>query len=109
MDAFSALRRLYQLAVPVGSRIALDLETRIAPAYVKVFQAVTSHFGYRLWVYGSASTVFSNPPCNGYWVADYAGKGPFMYPHADVLATQWIDGPIYDQSLVSDYKPERFW
>ncbi len=108
-DAFEALHRLYVLGVPHDKRMALDLETRIAPAYVHEFNDVIQWADYRLWIYGSASTVFSNPPCNGYWVADYAGKGPFMYPHANVLATQWTDGPIYDSSLVTDYKPERFW
>jgi hypothetical protein len=108
-DAFQALERLYELSVPTDMRVALDLETRIAPEYVHDFNSVMAWAGYRLWIYGSASTVFQNPACNGYWVADYAGKGPFMYPHAMVRATQWTDGPVIDQSLVTGYKPARFW
>jgi hypothetical protein len=108
-DAFEALRHLYALGVPLDTRIALDLETRIAPVYVSRFNAVMAFFGYRVWVYGSASTVFRNPVCRAYWVADYAGKGPFMYDHAGVMATQWTNGVHYDSSLVKAFKPERFW
>ena len=56
--------------------------------------------GFYVWVYGSASTVFGNPECDGYWVADYAGRGPFMYPHKMVKATQYDNGTNYDSSLV---------
>jgi len=95
--------------VPPGKRIALDLEMLVAPAYVHDFHAVMAHYLYRVWVYGSASVVFGNPACEGYWVADYAGKGPFMYAHSMVVATQWTDGAEYDQSEVTAYKPARFW
>jgi hypothetical protein len=110
-DAFAALEQLYRLGVPMGKglRVALDLETRVAPAYVDGFHAVLAWAGYRVWVYGSASTLFGNPACEGYWVADYAGKGPFMYSHSLVRATQWTAGKEYDSSLVTAVHPERFW
>jgi hypothetical protein len=44
--------------------------------------------------------VFKNPPGDGCWVADYAGKGPFMYDHPLVKATQYVSGTHNDSSLV---------
>ena len=49
------------------------------------------------------SSVFSIPRLNGYWVADYAGIGPFMYDHRHVRATQYATGPDYDSSTVRDW------
>jgi hypothetical protein len=83
--------------------IALDLETAVDFDYVRMFHRVMKWAGFFVWVYGSASTVFDNPHADGYWVADYAGKGPFMYPHTMVKATQYESGATYDSSLV------KFW
>jgi hypothetical protein len=99
-DAFGALQRLFELNVPRGVNVALDLETAVDFDYVRMFHRVIRWAGYYLWVYGSASTVFNNPHADGYWVADFAGKGPFMYPHSWVKATQYESGPNYDSSLV---------
>jgi len=99
-DAFAALQRLFELHVPRGTTVALDLETAVDAGYVRTFHRVMRWAGFYAWVYGSASTVFKNPPADGYWVADYAGKGPFLYPHKMVKATQYADGPHYDSSLV---------
>ncbi len=66
--------------------------------------------GFYAWVYGSASTVFGNPSADGYWVADYAGIGPFLYPHRFVKATQYDNGPNYDSSLVKHWQYDwRLW
>jgi len=78
VEAFGALRRLYQLRVPREITVAIDLETAVNDSYVRKFHSVMRWAGYFVWVYGSASTVFENPVAEGYWVADYAGKGPFM-------------------------------
>ena len=99
-DAFAALEGLYALRVPRGITVALDLETAVDGAYVNVFHSVMRWAGFYVWVYGSASTVFGNPAADGYWVADYAGKGPFMYDHQMVKGTQYANGSHYDSSLV---------
>jgi len=59
--------------------------------------------GYKVWVYGSASTVFSNPGLNGYWVADYASIWPFMYNHSGVRATQYAPGEYYGSFSIKDW------
>jgi hypothetical protein len=99
-DAFAALEPLYNLKVPRGITVALDLETSVDAGYVRTFHGVMRWAGFYVWVYGSASTVFRNPAADGYWVADYAGKGPFMYSHRFVKATQYQPGQHYDSSLV---------
>lgn len=102
-DAFDCLHMLYDLGVPFRSAVALDMETLVDPAYVARFCAVLNWAGYAVWVYGSASTVFQNPPPaghGGYWVADYKGIGPFMYPGNRVRATQYGDSGSYDSSEV---------
>jgi hypothetical protein len=109
-DSFAALERLYELKVPRGVTIALDLETSVDAGYVRTFHRVMRWAGFFVWVYGSASTVFRNPQCDGYWVADYAGKGPFMYQHKMVKATQYENGTHYDSSLVKHWQYSmRLW
>ena len=101
-DALEALRRLFEIGCPRGSTIALDLETAVDPLYVRAFGSVVQFFGYYVWVYGSRSTVFSNPPLDGYWVADYTGM-PHFAAGNDVRATQWQAGKTFDSSVV------RYW
>ncbi len=59
-DAFGALQRLYQLRVPRGITVAIDLETAVDSGYVRRFHSVMRWAGFYAWVYGSASTVFGN-------------------------------------------------
>ena len=98
-----AVRALRSLAVPTGVYTAVDMENRVDKTYVEHFGQALQAAGYKVWVYGSSSSVFSNPRLNGYWVADYAGKGPFMYNHAHVRATQYAAGTQYDSSTVRDW------
>lgn len=107
-EAWIVLRELYRLGVPRGVRTALDLETAVNQRYVQRYGQILNWGGYRVWVYGSASTVFNNPPINGYWVADYvANHLPFMYDHPDVRTTQYTDNKLtggrYDSSTVKDW------
>lgn len=107
-DAWAALGALYRLGVPAGKhlRTALDLETAQAPAYVRGYGQVMHWAQFWVWVYGSAATVFGNPPLDGYWVANYVRTGPFMFDHPDVRATQYTDNPpadAYDSSTVKEY------
>lgn len=104
VDAFAMLRALFALGLPAGKglRTALDLETAVDADYVNHYGAVMHWAGFRVWPYGSASTLFGNPPLDGYWVADWTGK-PFLYRHAAVRATQYTDNPPasrYDSSAV---------
>lgn len=109
LDAESALGQLESLGVPKGCVVAYDMETRQDVTCVASFGAVMQHHSYKVWVYGSASTVFGNPKLNGYWVADYAGIGPFMYRHPGTRATQWTDGPKFDQSTVKPWELSNLW
>jgi hypothetical protein len=106
-----AVAALRALGVPTRVFTAVDMETRVDKTYLEAFGAVLGRAGYKVWVYGSASTLFSNPRLNGYWVADYAGIGPFMYDYAHVRATQYASGPEYDSSTVKDwtYYSGRWW
>src|SRR5690348_3865328 len=107
-----AVGELERLGVPAGCRIALDMETRRDVEYVSNFGGVLHDAGYLVEVYGSASTVFSNPPLNGYWVADYT---PDMAMIAHLLASphvrgvQWKAGPLYDSSLVKAWTEGQMW
>jgi hypothetical protein len=103
-DGHQALASLRYLGVTPGAWTALDMETAVSSRYVVEFGAIVRR-EYRVWVYGSASTVFGNPALDGFWVADYAGRGPFMYdrPGAEVRATQYATGPLWDSSTVKTY------
>lgn len=107
-EAESCVSQLKNLGVTNGCAVALDLETTVNPSYVSAFGAIVQHEGYRVWVYGSASTVVRNPSLNGYWVADYIFT-PFMYSHPATRATQWTDGAKYDQSTVKMWESENLW
>jgi hypothetical protein len=107
-EAETVLVQLGALKVPSGSVVTVDMENRIDVTYILKFYAVMHHYRYKVWVYGSADTVFRMPSCNGYWVADYVGE-PFMYPHTAVRATQWKKGPLYDTSTVMQWTLRQFW
>lgn len=102
-EAKQAIDALRALGVPRRVYTALDMEDRVDKTYVEHFGQALQAARYKVWVYGQASTVFGNPRLNGYWVADYAGKGPFMYDHRHVRATQYASGQNYDSSTVRDW------
>jgi hypothetical protein len=112
-EGVTAVGALRELGVPAGVWTAVDMEIRVDKTYLEHFGAVMAASGYKVWVYGSADTVFMNPPLSGYWVADYAGIGPFMYERAgaEVRATQYASGPEYDSSTVKawTYWFGRWW
>jgi hypothetical protein len=88
----------------------MDLETAADAGYVHKFHSVMRWAGFYAWVYGSVSTVFKNPAADGYWVADWAGIGPFMYRHQMVKATQYTNGTQYGSSLVKRWQYDwRLW
>jgi hypothetical protein len=103
-DGWACLEALEQHGVPAnkGIFVALDMETQVDGSYCNWFYHVLRWAGFKVWVYGSASTVFGNPQLNGYWVADYTGT-PFMYRHAGVRATQYASNNDFDSSLVKNW------
>lgn len=110
-DAESALAQCQSLGIEFrkGIYVAYDLETRVDKTCVASFGAVMQHYGFKVLVYGSASTVFDNPQLNGYWVADYLQIGPFMHSHMGTRMTQWTDGEHFDQSTVKRWILPGFW
>jgi hypothetical protein len=106
-EAFSALSQLYHLGVPKGKAMVLDVEGAENPGYVTSFYNVIKWAGFKMWVYGSASTVFVNPACDGYWVADWTGT-PHQYQKSFVRATQYASNIMlktgYDASEVKWYQ-----
>lgn len=118
-EGWQALMAMQALAVTPGCWVALDMEGRKDDTYVANFGAVLNFAGFGVWVYGQASTVFGNPPLQGYWVADYRGTGPFMAVApggAEVRATQYADpatgsGGQWDSSTVKPYTltQTRWW
>src|SRR5215831_18161006 len=70
-EGSQAVASLEALRVPHGSVTVLDMEGRKDITYVNSFGHTVREGGYKVWVYGSASTIGLNPPLNGYWVADY--------------------------------------
>lgn len=114
-DGAEALAALRALKVPPDVYTAVDMETLRDRTYVERFaEALGGPGGYRLWVYGSRSMVFANPPCNGYWVADYGLsllelRNLLETPH--VRAVQYMANlaPGYDASLVKAWTEGEMW
>lgn len=102
-EAKDAIHALRALGVPTGVYTVVDMEDRVDKTYVTGFGNAMGAAGYKVWVYGQASSVFGNPNVNGYWVADYTGTGPFMYNHSNVRATQYRSGQDFDSSTVRDW------
>lgn len=112
-NALTFLKDLFDLGVPRGKYIAVDVETAKDPAYVTECTNVLEWAGFYPILYGSASTVFDNIAPR-YWVADYAGIGPFMYngpAGSYVMMTQYQEGKLYDSSTVRwiKYLPTGRW
>jgi hypothetical protein len=102
IDGTSAVRLLRQLGVPRGKVVLLDMETMVDRSYVTAFGRELQDAGYKVWVYGSTSTLFKNPQLNGYAVADPTGI-LHMYPHPGVRMTQWAFGPATDQDAIKEW------
>lgn len=109
-DGRSIVAQLAALNVPSGKLVVVDLEESEDESYVNsLYSEVHDNYGYKVWVYGSLDTVFHNPACNGYWVADYVGTTPFMVNHPQVRATQWKRGDKFDTSAVLGWTLREFW
>jgi hypothetical protein len=103
-DAFAALRMLDDLRVPKGSTVVYDMETLIYGALAGDFWLTLRKYGYYTWLYGSARYVLQNPPCSGYWAADWDDV-PKLYHGQHVVAKQYaanVDG--WDLSVVTGWQ-----
>lgn len=103
LDCQGLLIDLFKLRVPKGNPVVFDMEGKSDNAYLNQCHKILSWYGYRLWVYGSESTVFDNPVCDGYFVAAWRGTKPFIAKGNGVVATQWKSLKEYDLDAV------RFW
>jgi hypothetical protein len=106
-DARAVISWMTAHHVPKGVCVALDYETRVDASYLRAFDAAVVRAGWKVMVYGSRSSVLSNPkPSGGYWVADWTGSA-FLYPGS--AATQWASdamlGKPWDASVVADRTP----
>jgi hypothetical protein len=113
-EGMAAGEVLRSMGVPAGSVTALDMETRKDVTYVEHFGAQLAAAGYLTWVYGSASTVFGNPPLNGYWVASYGISytqvlALLEQPHVRAVQDQADVTPGYDVDLVKQWTEGEMW
>jgi hypothetical protein len=80
--------------------IIIDVETLIDyPYFLRMGEAI-QRAGFRVGIYGSASTVRSNPRFSGYWIAGWGTRPPTAL-NSDVLGWQWKPGPPWDLSVFS--------
>ena len=109
VEAFECMESLYSIGCAPGHVVGLDMEMAINPGYVNKFYDVLHTFGYFVWVYGSASTIYKNPQCDGYDVADWTGQQHFATPPANsaVRATQYANGT--QSGIGADLRVIRPW
>lgn len=104
-DAHTCLMRLHAIGCPVGSLVALDVETAVSPSWVHAFYAALHTAGYPVIVYGSQSTVLGNDNPDGwYWGADWTDVAHFA--RGDTM-TQFASFKAYDLSEAKPLLP--FW
>jgi hypothetical protein len=108
IEGHEAVAELETLGVPKGCVIVLDMEERKDETYVISFGHILHDAGYKVAIYGSASSVFGNPPLNGYWVADWTGES-FMYQHPQVRWTQYAEGPGHDNDAIKAWTLRELW
>lgn len=102
VDGTTAVRALRALGVPRGKVTLVDMETMKDRSYLDNYGHELQSAGYKVWVYGSVSSLFGNPQLNGYAVADPTGI-MHMYPHPGVRMTQWAFGPLFDQDAIKEW------
>ena len=112
-DGASFVTALTATGVPDGSIVAVDVETVEEFSYLVNFGRVVQQH-YKVWVYGSRSTVFANPPLNGYWVADYGltyaqVRELLALPHVRAVQDRAELPPGFDESLVKPWTEGEMW
>jgi hypothetical protein len=114
-DGQEAVAALQALKVPPDVYTVVDMEVMRDRTYVTNFAAtIHGEGGYRLWNYGSESTVFSDPPANGWWVAAYGLTTAQVLailesPHVRAVQHRANIAPGYDASLVRQWTEGGMW
>lgn len=98
-DANAAVSWLKAHKVPAGRAVVLDLETAVDATYVTGFAGIVHAAGFKVLPYGSKSTIFKNPKCDGYFVADPTGVDHVL---SGSSVTQWKFAGAYDEDDVTD-------
>lgn len=101
-DAAAAIAWLHANKVPAGRAVVLDLETAVDPVYVTGFAGKLHAAGYKVLPYGSKSSIFKNPKCDGYFVSDPTGVDHVV---AGTVVTQYKFSGSYDLDDVTDIVP----
>lgn len=103
-DGNDARNALTSIKAPPGIAVALDLETKVDPAYVNQFK-ITLH-GYYVLSYGSLSSIMKNP--SPWWIADWDGIAAIDNDDPmGAVGIQYGGHPTYDLSIFTDVVP--FW
>lgn len=100
-QADEAVAMMHDLAAPEGSIIWLDVEGLHQPAAVNAFANRVHAWKFFTGVYGQESTVFSNPPRSGYYVALFDKVGR-LYEHPHSIAKQYADKAVVTGGLEAD-------
>lgn len=112
------IQRLHDESVPAGVHVMWDMETGKEPdaAWLNRAADTVAAAGWLNLVYGSTSTLFGQPPRDGYVVADWAvPRQPHLYGRAHVRATQFAndvslpDGHKIDQSVITHDLLAELW
>jgi hypothetical protein len=105
LDAADAIGDLKAYGAPKGILVMLDYETARFPMYTTVFASKLQEAGYTEILYGSGSTVTSNPrPSGGYDEAVWTGKLPVSLP-TGAEAEQFTDAGSFDVNLFASSAP----
>ena len=99
-DAQATLGWLTAHGAPPGCSVMLDLETAVAVNYVTEYADHLAEASYKTLPYGSSSTIFDNPKCDGYFIdepgveqADPRGVGT-QYAFDGDYDLSWIDDSV---------------
>lgn len=94
----------YRVPIWVRSDPSSVDPTSDANACVAALQALGAPAPYLVLPYGSLSSLFSNPQCDGYWPADWTGI-PQLNSNPGVVATQYLSNSTYDLSVIDQSIP----
>lgn len=84
--------------------IAIDLETLVAPDYVRGLDSQIAARGFLMMKYGSAGYINRNPPAKGgTWMALLTAHRPVRLPLDEEVGQQWQFGPVWDLSVFDSF------
>ncbi len=103
VDAKIMLDSLTRIGCPSGVTTVLDLETAVTRQYVLGYGAGMHAAGFLVIVYGSRTTVMSNPALDGYFVATWGHSTAALPP--GWAAMQYENLPAWDLDLITSSLP----